>query len=475
MNINTVKLDMNTYLQRNKLIYMSINQKVSKNDARHLANLFLKRLDTRIVRPSLKAFLVAFAYVILPRIFNTIIISIRKKEYSQLPSRILKLIMRAFHPRKFPVFCAKLVAGINILEPLIYRTLKKIQITHPVYNLFISTLLSSFISAISTFPLYQNYIIKKDRFFSLDLTLLVLTRACDTVLSSGLSRVLPFALTKYGDASLFIASCSLIMYSWFYRPSALPPAYCKWITSAANMDSEILQTLREIKEGKLAYGKYDPEHDTLAPYCRRYKQDPKLGNLQLNQPLDCYVVHCFKTKSCEINALWRFARGFSFAIKIYGPLNAFMLLIPNKNIKMRLRIIKAIKSSMRSSCFLGAFIGFYWYAVCLTRTRLLPKLFPKVPKTRWDNSIVALSGLVACGFSSLIETAQRRKELALFVAPRALGTLIPTESPKNLRIERIVFSISMALLVAYSKSDSQKVRGIFGKGIQQIFNVHEYA
>ena len=118
--------------------------------------------------------------------------------------------------------------------------------------------------------------------------------------------------------------------------------------------------------------------------------------------------------------------------------------------------IRAIKSSIRSASFLGAFIGFYWYAVCLARTRLLPKLFPKIPRVRFDDTICAASGAFMCGFSSFIETPQRRKELALFVAPRGLGTLVPLEpTKKNLAIESIVFSIGLAVLVAYSRIELQ--------------------
>ena len=114
--------------------------------------------------------------------------------------------------------------------------------------------------------------------------------------------------------------------------------------------------------------------------------------------------------------------GFKFAIGVYAPLNLLMLIFPLK-VKMLARLFRAIKSSIRSASFLGAFIGFYWYAVCLARTRLLPKLFPKIPRVRFDDTICAASGAFMCGFSSFIETPQRRKELALFVAPRGLGTL----------------------------------------------------
>lgn len=189
----------------------------------------------------------------------------------------------------------------------------------------------------------------------------------------------------------------------------------------------------------------------MGPYFEKHGRDPRRGNTIVTQPIECEAVHAFTTKSCELHALWRFWRGFKFALGVYAPLNLLMLIFPLKTNKT-VRLIRVLKSSIRSSCFLGTYIGLYWYAVCLARTRLFPKLFPNIPRARFDDTICAASGAVMCGFSSFIETPQRRKELALFVAPRGLGTLVPLEPTKrNLIIESFVFSVSLAVLLAYSK------------------------
>lgn len=442
-----------------------------------IARIFLQHLDKRVARPSLKAFFYAYLYVTLPRVFNHVIISIRKRQYSDILPRVMKILLNALNPSKFPMFAAKLVAGINLLEPFIYKVLKQQSTlgTSPVNNLFLSTLLSSFISSFASFPNFQNHILGYGRYYLLDLTLLVVTRALDTALSSTLAKYVSTGSYVDGNAVLFIVSCSFIMFSWFYRPHSLPPLYRKWITSAANMDQEIIDALKYLRDGSLVYGEHCENEDVLKTYCERHKVDIKNGSLIINQPLLCTTVHAFKTDNCELHALWRFARGFSFAIKIYGPLNALMLLFPVKNSKMSKRIIYAIKSSVRSSCFLGSFIALYWYAVCLARKRVLPKLFPQYPLTKWDDTWAPTAGAIACGFSLFVERVQRRKELALFVAPRALGTIVPLEPTlKNLRIESIAFSISMAVLIAYSKANPNSVRGIFGKGLKQVFSIDSY-
>lgn len=444
-----------------------------------IAKVFLKHLDKRVARPSLKAFFFAYLYVTLPKVFNHVILSIRKKKYHEVLPRVVKILLHALNPSKFPMFAAKLVAGINILEPLIYKILKRSNIgSGPVELLFLSTLVSSFISSFASFPNFQNHILTYGRYYTLDLTLLVCTRALDTAFSSVLSKYSEGTkLGKYvdGNAVLFIVSLSFIMFSWFYRPHALPPSYRKWITSAANMDQEIIDALKYLRDGTLVYGENCEHEKILETYCERYGVDKSHGSLILNQPLDCRTVHAFKTDSCELHALWRFVRGFSFAMKIYGPLNGLMLLFPMKNQKMSQRLLYALKSAMRSSAFLGAFISFYWYGVCLARKRVLPKLFPGEPMTKWDNTYAPTAGSIACGFSLLIESVQRRKELALFVAPRALGTIIPLEPTlRNLKIESVVFSISLAVLVAYSKANPKLVRGIFGKGLKQVFSIDSY-
>ncbi|EGV64321.1 hypothetical protein PSN45_003908 [Yamadazyma tenuis] len=449
---------------------MSSTVSLTHRNNKNLVKALVRFVNLKVARPSLKAFIFAYLYVTLPKVINHISIAIKKKDYKSILPRILKVITKAFHPFKFPAFAASLIAIINILEPIVARFLRVSKRFHgTTETVFVATFISSFIAASVSFPQFQNHIIGYGRFLSLDLTLLVLSRAIDTTLSSTLSAVLPPFFQQFGDGLLFIASCTPIMYSWFFRPDRLPPAYRKWITSAANMDDEIVGVLKSLHDGTVKYGE---KSDYLADYCERYGQDPAQADFSQDSPLPCKTVHAFKTSNCEVHALWRFVRGFKFAFKLYGSINAFMLLIPKKNIAMTLRLRRALQSSIRSSCFLGAFIALDWYGVCLTRTRLFPKLFPEVPKQTWDITWGPAVGAFLCGFSSFVESAQRRKELALFVFPRALGTLVPTEATdKNLLIERFTFSMSMAILVAYCKKNPKSVRGIFGKGLTAVMSI----
>lgn len=61
--------------------------------------------------------------------------------------------------------------------------------------------------------------------------------------------------------------------------------------------------------------------------------------------------------------------------------------------------------------------------VCLSRTTLLPRLFPYVPHQFWDSGFGPILGSWTCGWSVFLEEKRKRAEMALYVAPRALFAL----------------------------------------------------
>lgn len=450
----------------------------------HRINLLviLRYLRTRVLAPAARAYVFAYLYITVPKLVSYVTMAFKKRDHAELLRKIKKTLWSATRLEKFPALACKLLLIINLLEPGVYSLLKRSRMlsSKPLAR-FISTLVASFVSSLVTFEKYQSHVITYGRHNSLDLTLLVATRGLDTLLSSALSSALSLSpstlslrdLSQVGDGLLFVASSTLIMFLWFFHPKRLPPAYRNWITSAAEMDNGVVQALKSLKEGHTRYG---TESDVLYDYADRLGQPRDKVSFVKNQPLSCESVHAFTTKSCELHAMYRFLRGFKFAFKLYGTLNLIMLLIPKKQVSMPSRLLRALTATIRSSCFLGSFIALCWYGVCLGRTRLFPVLFPRVPKTRWDDTICVALGSFLSGFSCFVDLPQRRKELALFVAPRAVGTLISTDpTPRNLQLERIAFACSMAVLVAYAKKDAKSVRGIFGKGLELVFSLKSRA
>lgn len=68
-----------------------------------------------------------------------------------------------------------------------------------------------------------------------------------------------------------------------------------------------------------------------------------------------------------------------------------------------------------------------YYGVCLARTRVLPKLFSRTTYSPMlqDGGACVATGCALCGLSIFAEQAGRRQEMAFFVAPRALATILP--------------------------------------------------
>ena len=133
------------------------------------------------------------------------------------------------------------------------------------------------------------------------------------------------------------------------------------------------------------------------------------------------LVHSGWTDNCEKHAVWRFWSSWTKAFVMYFPLN---LVVRLRRPSLR-SLGQALLQSARSSVFLGAFVAIFYYSVCLTRTRLGPRLFPNLSPMFWDKGLIVKMGCILCGWSVLIESPTRRAEMSAFVAPKALGVFFP--------------------------------------------------
>ena len=87
---------------------------------------------------------------------------------------------------------------------------------------------------------------------------------------------------------------------------------------------------------------------------------------------------------------------------------------------------------MRSASFLSSFVASYWYAVCMTRSLVLARIFPFISHDFWDGPYgCILAGCLVCGSSIWVENGRRRGEMALYVLPRAVRTLLPENWVRN--------------------------------------------
>jgi hypothetical protein len=309
---------------------------------------------------------------------------------------------------------------------------------------------------------------------TLDLTLFAVTQAADVAVGELWSRfqarrrargiprtAVETALSRLADPAMFAVSSGLIMWTWFYAPSRLPRTYNKWITAAASVDNRLIEALRRCRAGTLRYGEDTGEAPLLQGMCADYSWPLAWGDPAVSVPFPCEMVHMGVGPSCEGHLAFRFVRSFRWAMATYLPLN--LLLIARKPSGRAL--IRAFLSAARSSTFLGTFIALFYYGVCLARTRLGPRILGKHTSSRQaiDGGICVATGCVLCGWSIMIEGAARRKDMALFVAPRALATMLPRRYSldKQWR-ETFVFAFSTAVVFTCFAENKHRVRGMLG-------------
>lgn len=344
---------------------------------------------------------------------------------------------------------------------------------------------------------------------TLDLTLFATVRALETIIitlsrhsrlqrahASNSEPIRPsrasrgsFPLTtprSLPDTLVFTISSSLIMWSWFYYPDQLPPAYNHWISSAAQVDRRLINALRSAHQGKFTYGQNTGHQGRiLQEMCSDYGWPEDWGDPEKTCPIPCDMVHMGAGPSCHKHAVLRFTKSFKFAMATNTPLQLSLKLVPlfvhRYRSRMRLdrkivkaRLTAALETSARASAFLAAFITLTYYGICLSRTLIGPKLIPSkwVSQQDWDSGICVGTGCALSGCSILIEDPRRRGELAMFVAPKALGTMVDRGYElKYFWRERAAFALSTAVLLTCAQEErGGLIRGWLGKLLKHVLS-----
>ncbi|RFN46393.1 hypothetical protein FIE12Z_9347 [Fusarium flagelliforme] len=477
------------------------------------------RLDSvpEILRPLIRAYLLGYASAVAPRLLTLVLQHVakrRRKAAKQLPSDIddgsffksaVYIVKTGFNPQRFPTFCAILAGGTTLLKTeanMLQGTFEEC----PRENCPRSQLarwMATFLAAWFGLRLLHSY---EGRAYTetvppkegspsdaepqtvkfagrtMDLTLFAVTRALDVVVGDIWARHKARRLarnkwtkaerfvSKFVDPLVFAASSGLVMWAWFYHPKRLPRSYNKWITSAASVDLRLIEALRRCHSGEFQYGKETGQAHLLQGMCVDYEWPLAWGDPAVVVPIPCQMVHMSSGPSCEYHAISRFFRAFKWSMATYLPLTlALALRNPSRKALRR-----AIVSSCRSSSFLATFITLFYYGVCLSRTRIGPRLPGGTTIERrqhMDSGVCVGTGCLLCGWSILIETEGRRKDIALFVAPRALATVLPRRYSldKEWR-ERLVFAASTAIVFTCVSENPDRVRGVFGKMLKMVLS-----
>lgn len=256
------------------------------------------------------------------------------------------------------------------------------------------------------------------------------------------------------------------MWSWFFHPERLTPQYNKWITSASQGDDRIIHMLRGLHDGSIVYGEKPADNCDvpLAAICRDYNLPEDYGDPSKTWPFPCVLLHAGHGTTCEERAIRRFITSWRMAMFTYLPLALTFLLRGRSPSKKRL--LRSFLSASRSSAFLATYITLSYYGVCLARSRIGPLIAGRniAACRRLDSGISVGTACILCGWSIFVETKARRKDMALFVAPKALGTLVARRySVDKQWRERFFFAISAAVLSTCVRENPKRVRGWFGR------------
>ncbi|TWU78662.1 hypothetical protein ED733_005665 [Metarhizium rileyi] len=457
------------------------------------------------LRPLVRAYLLGYASAVLPRLLTLVLqhLSNRKRKTPNyaLPERdentflesAKHVLKTGLDPCRFPTFCAALVGGSTILQiPLARLIARATTNLGGVAKLRLARFLATFTAAWFSLKLLQakkptlrkragsstvRYVDpetgKKLAGRTVDLTLFAATQAIDVIVGELWARHkarrlaaqkwtrLETFISRMTDPVSFVASCALIMWAWFYAPENLPRAYNKWITSAAHVDIRLIEALRRCRTRELRYGKEAGQASLLGSMCTDHNLPREWGDPCKTIPFPCDIVHMGRGPSCEYHAWRRFWLSWKWSMYTYLPLAlALQLRRPN-----RYSAWTALFSAARSSAFLGTYITLFYYGVCLGRTRLGPHLLGKDVACRQniDGGYCVGVGCFLCGWSVLIETANRRKDMALFVAPRAMATLLPRQYTMDVQWrETLAFAFSTAVVFTCARENPRRVRGMLG-------------
>ncbi|KAK3387226.1 integral membrane protein [Podospora didyma] len=478
-----------------------------------------------ILRPLVRAYLLGYASAVAPRLLIVLLqhatcrrhemktkhASHDAQEPEQQPplepflASLQRVLWGGLDLQRFPTFCAAIVGGSTLLKVPVKAAFDRLaRSLSDIARERLSRWVASFIAAWLSLRLLQ---FKKTASFTetdpaetsdrgpsstqktiryagrtLDLTLFAATRALDVVVGELWFRrklrrqaahkpwtAVEKAVSRLVDPAMFALSSGVIMWTWIYKPSRLPRSYNKWIGSAAAVDGRLIEALRRCRNSEIRYGRDTGQAPLLGAMCVDFGWPKEWGDPAKSVPFPCELVHMGCGPSCEVHAVSRFMRSFRWAMATYLPLN-LLLAVRNPSLN---GLQRALISALRSSAFLGSFIALFYYGVCLARTRLGPHGVGTDPAARQtiDGGLCIGTGCFLCGWSVLIENARRRKDMALFVAPRALATFFPRryQLDKQWR-ETVVFAASTAVVFTCVQENKARVRGVLGNVLSTVLN-----
>ncbi|KAI8821419.1 uncharacterized protein EV422DRAFT_528084 [Fimicolochytrium jonesii] len=457
----------------------------------------------RILLSALKAWLTGYATAAVPSIVGIILKCFRKGfnkfDLRDTVVKIVRVLLEKSPRARMPWFFLALIGGFKALDrvaDMLVRYMyarnavksgKEVTIDDDKHDLengglvkdvtsaktttvppAIKIINPSFIAAAISSGLSLLIIPKAKR---ADFAIVTLVRALDsfasfqkTWITDGLKkRKVPLSLVGNADSAIFILACARIMFCWFYTQEALPRDYTKWISKMSRLDVRPLEAVRLLSRGEMVYGRDTGHANLLGDYAVSLGLPFASGD-PANGQIPCTVVHggiegCIR----HLYHVWWF--GFWDALRIYIPVHLLPALIFHRHrfthpTKAAETIWRIALGAVRSATFLATFIDFVWLPICAVRNI-----------TNDDSYLGPTLGAMLSGTSIFIERKSRRREMMLYVVPKAIESVwwsLTKYGPgwKVPGAEVPLFGLGMGyLLSAYGhhpKALRPAVRGVLG-------------
>jgi hypothetical protein len=275
-------------------------------------------------------------------------------------------------------------------------------------------------------------------------------------------RIFHFAL---GSSLVFIYSSAQVLYSYVMHPDSLSPDIYALMLKSAKIPEVILsqfksQSLSQSIDSQKLYG-----HLVNSVGLKNIKNVDvinflKNGNDKL--PLSCGFTHP-TYESCSNYFLWLFMKAFSEILVVYAPLNFIPLLLFRKGAAP----LKAVKSTFRSSAFFGVLVASYQLIFCQYRN-----LF----KSTWKYSYF-LIGSLASSLAISVESRNRKRELSMYVLPKAIESLWNIMVKKSWvskvfnGFETLVFMLSMGIIHSFYSCEKDTVSPYIGQVLKHFLKI----
>jgi len=219
---------------------------------------------------------------------------------------------------------------------------------------------------------------------------------------------------QHGATVTMSATASVLLHAWLLEPSALEPAYVKFLNFHGGKGRAVVDGISEMAR----------THNGAASNAVSAVRDWHVANGTSVEALHAVVEGC--SDPCALvhpgeshlsHAVWFAANGVMRALPVYLPVYAVSTAMVQRQNLLRnpKHVVKrASWGILRSSMFLSSYCALAWLSCCTVHS---------VPHKRRVTRQSVLLCTAPAGLAALIEKPSRRTELALFCAGHACHSM----------------------------------------------------